>query len=82
MDRKSGSSHEYNIQKDMLPLVGDGASRGRLMELVAEAAGVAGADITGAELFLITGTLAASGARTMILSPPRGWMTSSAPLHR
>ena len=52
MDRKSGSSHEYNIQKDMLPLVGDGASRGRLMELVAEAAGVAGADITGAELFL------------------------------
>lgn len=43
MDRKSGSGHEYNIQKDMLPLVGDGASRGRLMELVAEAVGVAAA---------------------------------------
>lgn len=52
MNRKANSGHEYNIQKDMLPLVGDGAAKGRLSELVAEAAGVAGADITDTELFL------------------------------
>ncbi|WP_195269141.1 M18 family aminopeptidase [Eubacterium sp. 1001713B170207_170306_E7] len=52
MNRKANAGHEYNLQKDMLPLMGDGAAKGRLSELVAGAAGVAPADIAATELFL------------------------------
>lgn len=52
MNRQVNTGYAYNIQKDMLPLMGDGAAKGRLLELVAENTGVAGADITAMDLFL------------------------------
>lgn len=52
MNREANSGYKYNIQKDMLPIVGEASSKGKLMKLVAENAGVKEEDILSTDLFL------------------------------
>ena len=52
MNREANSGYKYNIQKDMLPIVGEASSKGKLMNLVAENAGVKEEDILSTDLFL------------------------------
>ncbi|MGC2873867.1 M18 family aminopeptidase [Ihubacter sp. mB4P-1] len=46
------NKHEYNMQKEMLPIYGDISAKGTFMKTVAEAAGVSEADILGHDLYL------------------------------
>ena len=57
MNREANSGYKYNIQKDMLPIVGEASSKGKLMKLVAENAGVKEEDILSTDLFLYAGRL-------------------------
>ncbi|MDD6784855.1 MAG: M18 family aminopeptidase [Eggerthellales bacterium] len=50
-NRKSNSGYEYNVQKDLLPLFGNGQA-GRILTLAAEAVGVAEEDVLAHELVL------------------------------
>ncbi len=52
MDRDANDGHAYNAQKDMLPILGDFRSKGQFDSIIADAAGVAAADICGSDLFL------------------------------
>ena len=52
MNREANSGYKYNLQKDMLPVVGEASSKGKLMKLVAENAGVKEEDILSTDLFL------------------------------
>ena len=52
MNREINDGYKYNAQKDMLPLFGDGAAKGKFMEEIAKAAGVAKEEIEGMDLFL------------------------------
>ncbi len=52
MDRNANSGHEYNVQSEVLPIVGDITAKGKLTELVAEAAGVKAEDILSSDLYL------------------------------
>lgn len=52
MNREANNGYKYNIQKDMLPIVGEASSKGKLMKLVAENAGVKEEDILSTDLFL------------------------------
>ncbi len=52
MNREVNDGYKYDPQKDLLPLTGMASSRGRLAELVAEAAGVRKEDVLGTDLFL------------------------------
>ena len=52
MNREMNDGVKYNPQKDLLPVIGGAASKGRLRELVAEQAGAAPQDILGEDLFL------------------------------
>ncbi|MDL2249325.1 M18 family aminopeptidase [Lachnospiraceae bacterium OttesenSCG-928-J05] len=52
MNRGVNDGYAYNVQKDMLPLIGDGSAKGELMKRVAIAAGVEEKDIIGKDLFL------------------------------
>lgn len=52
MDRTVNEGHAYNAQKDMLPLFGDEKAKGRLLPIIAKAAGVDEGDILGSDLFL------------------------------
>ncbi len=52
MDRNANSGHEFNVQSEILPIVGDITAKGRLSELVAEAAGVKSEDILSSDLYL------------------------------
>ncbi len=52
MNRGVNDGYKFNIQKDLLPLYGDGGCAGTFMEVIAEAAGVKAPDIMGHDLFL------------------------------
>ena len=52
MDRTANSGKAFNPQVDMLPLFGDGTSKGKFMEIIAESAGVKKEDIISTDLFL------------------------------
>lgn len=52
MNRNANEGLSYNAQVDMLPLIGDERSKGKLMRKLAEAAGVKESDIIGTDLFL------------------------------
>ena len=52
MDRNANSGHEYNAQNEILPIIGDITAKGKLSELVAEAAGVKAEDILSSDLYL------------------------------
>ncbi|MEG0378272.1 MAG: M18 family aminopeptidase [Eubacterium sp.] len=52
MNRKINDGYSYNIQTDMLPLIGDGAAKGALVKLVSEAAEVDEKNIVGTDLFV------------------------------
>ncbi len=52
MDRNANSGHEYNVQSEVLPVIGDITAKGKLSELVAEAAGVKAEDILSSDLYL------------------------------
>lgn len=52
MNRGVNDGYKFNIQKDLLPLYGDGGSAGTFMKVIAEAAGVDVRDIMGHDLFL------------------------------
>ncbi len=52
MNRSVNEGYSYSAQRDMLPLLGDETAKGKLMELVAQAAGAAPEEILGSDLFL------------------------------
>ena len=52
MNRQVNDGYAYNAQKDMLPLLGEGTAKGKLKELLAEAAGVEEEALLGYDLFL------------------------------
>jgi len=52
MNREINDGYKFNLQKDTLPLIGSKAAKGSLMAQVAEAAGVAEADIVDSDLYL------------------------------
>ena len=52
MNREINDGFKYNAQTDLMPLFGDGESKGEFIKLVAEAAGVPEEDILGSDLFL------------------------------
>ena len=52
MDRKVNEGKSLNPQKDLLPLLGSGAVKGRFAKIVAEAAGVAPEQILSSDLYL------------------------------
>lgn len=52
MNRQINEGYAYNAQKDMLPLLGVGTAKGKLKELLAEAAGVEEEALLGYDLFL------------------------------
>ena len=52
MNRGVNEGYKYNIQKDLLPLYGNGEAAGTFMETVAKAADVDTEDILGHDLFL------------------------------
>lgn len=52
MNRKVNEGYTYNIQKDMLPLIGSDAGKDKFMQLIAQNAGVEESDIVGKDLFL------------------------------
>lgn len=52
MNRQINEGYAYNAQKDMLPLLGKGTAKGKLKELLAEAAGVEEEALLGYDLFL------------------------------
>ncbi|MBP5254809.1 MAG: M18 family aminopeptidase [Lachnospiraceae bacterium] len=52
MNREANSGYSYNVQKDMLPLLGCAASKGQLLKQAAESAGVREEDVLDYDLFL------------------------------
>ena len=52
MNREVNSGMAYNPQVDLLPLFGDGESKGMFLPMLAEQVGVAPEDILGTDLFL------------------------------
>lgn len=52
MNREANKGMEYNPQVDLLPVMGSGAVKGCLKEMLAQAAGVDRDDILGSDLFL------------------------------
>jgi len=52
MNRGVNDGYKFNVQKDLLPLYGDGEASGTFMERIAESAGVDVRDIMGHDLFL------------------------------
>ncbi len=72
MNRNVNDGYQYSIQKDMLPLLGNETTKGKLLELVTQAAGVAPEEILGHDLFLYCrnpGTV--WGANEEYLSSPK-----------
>ena len=70
MNREINKGYEYNVQKDMLPLIGeDGAS---IRKIMAEAAGVDADDIVASDLFLYNRTpYSIWGADNEFMSSPK-----------
>lgn len=52
MNRQANDGTRYNVQMDVLPLLGDENSEGKFMDIIADAAGVKKEDIVGDDLFL------------------------------
>ncbi|MEE1087218.1 MAG: M18 family aminopeptidase [Schaedlerella sp.] len=52
MNHDLNSSMKYSVQKDLLPLYGDGSAKGTFMKMMAEAADVKEEDIVGHDLYL------------------------------
>lgn len=72
MNRKINDGYSYNIQIDMLPVIGEGSAKGRLMEMVAENAGVKKEAILGSDLFLYNRCKASIwGVDNAFMSSPR-----------
>lgn len=72
MNREVNSGYKYNAQVDMLPLYGDAAAKGSLMQQVAEAAGTTPEQIVTADLLLynrMSGTVL--GANGEFIAAPR-----------
>lgn len=72
MNRDVNKGYEYNAQKDLLPLFGGGEAKGKLMEIIAESAGVAPGQILSHDLFLynrMEGTV--WGAENEFVSAPK-----------
>lgn len=67
MNRGVNDGYKFNIQKDLLPLYGDGGSAGTFMKVIAEAAGVDVRDIMGHDLFLYRGCAAAFGEKIIVI---------------
>ncbi|MBO5573259.1 MAG: M18 family aminopeptidase [Clostridium sp.] len=53
MNRKANEGVPINVQTDMLPVLCEGTSPGKMRELIAGAAGVSPEDILGDDLFLV-----------------------------
>ena len=72
MDREANDGHKYNVQKDLLPIIGDSKSKDSLMKLVAKAAGCDVKNIVSHDLFLYNRTAASVwGANEEYLSASR-----------
>ncbi|MEF9918062.1 MAG: M18 family aminopeptidase [Eubacterium sp.] len=72
INRKVNEGYAYNIQTDMLPLMGEGSAKGKLMALVARAAGVHEKEVVGTDLFLYNRMKGCVwGADEAFLSSPR-----------
>lgn len=72
MNRKINDGYSYNLQVDMLPVIGEGTAKGRLMEMVAENAGVPKETILGTDLFLYNRCKASIwGVDDAFMSSPR-----------
>ena len=72
MDRKVNEGKSLNPQKDLLPLLGSGAVKGRFAKIVAEAAGVAPEQILSSDLYLYDRTAPSVwGADREFISSPR-----------
>ena len=72
MNREANNGYKYNIQKDMLPVLGDASAKGTFLKLVAENAGVKAEEILGTDLYLynrVKGTI--WGANEEFLSAGR-----------
>lgn len=72
MNRKANDGYSFNVQKDMLPLLGDMAAKDGFLKLVAETAGTDPGDILDADLFLynrMRGTL--YGLNQEFIAAPR-----------
>lgn len=52
MNRELNNGHKFNVQKDMLPILGDETANGSLMKLVADSVGSTLEEILGTDLFL------------------------------
>lgn len=52
LNREINEGYSYNVQKDLLPLVGGGYENGRLMAMIAEKSGVVAEHILAHDLFL------------------------------
>ena len=60
MNRKANDGYSYNIQKDMLPLLGEEGAKGSFAKMVAEQVGVAEEAVISTDLFLynrVAGTI-------------------------
>ena len=72
MNREVNGGYRFNVQKDLLPLYGNGGDKGTFMLMMAKEAGVRTEDILGHDLFLynrMPGTV--WGARNEFVSSPR-----------
>ena len=72
MNREVNGGYRFNVQKDLLPLYGNGGDKGTFMLMMAKEAGVRTEDILGHDLFLynrMPGTV--WGARKEFVSSPR-----------
>lgn len=56
MNRDINNGYKYNVQEDLLPIYGDGASKGGFMKQIAEAAGVDFDEMAGSDIFLYSRT--------------------------
>lgn len=71
-NRDINDGYKYNIQNDMLPLLGDINAKGSLIKLIAEDAGVSEEDILGSDLFLYNRMLGSIwGANEEFISSPK-----------
>lgn len=52
MDRSANSGHEFNVQNEILPVIGDSSAKYKLSELIAESADIKSDDILSFDLYL------------------------------
>lgn len=56
LNREVNDGYKYNVQNDMLPILGGSDAKGSFISLIAESAGVQEGDILGHDLFLYSRT--------------------------